>query len=64
MYEDSAHPTRYTEYFLPKVEIKDYNVMVDGYNFFDHPFKNDMRTYDNIWKIANGQGDDYATGFY
>ena len=34
--------------------------MIDGQNFFDHPFKNDMRTYDNIWKITNGQGDDYT----
>ena len=25
--------------------------------------KNDIRTYDNIWKIATGQGDDYITGF-
>ena len=24
--------------------------------------KNDIRTYDNIWKIATGQ-DDYITGF-
>ena len=24
--------------------------------------KNDLRTYDNIWKIASGQGDDYTTG--
>ena len=34
--------------------------MIDGQNFFDHPFKNDMRTYDNIWKITTGQGDDYT----
>ena len=36
--------------------------MVDGRNFFDHPVKNDLRTYDNIQKIATGQGDDYTTG--
>ena len=30
-------------------------------NFFDQPVKNDMRTYDNIQKIATGQGDDYTT---
>ena len=27
-------------------------------NFFDQPVKSDMRTYDNIRKIATGQGDD------
>ena len=36
--------------------------MVDVKNFFDWPIKSDMRTYDNIRKIATGQGDDYTTG--
>ena len=31
-------------------------------NFFEQPVKNDMRIYDNIRKIASGQGDDYTTG--
>ena len=37
---------------LPTVEIKDYNVMIDGQNFFNQPVKNNFRTYDNIQKIA------------
>ena len=36
--------------------------MTDGKSFFDQPGKRDMRTYDNIRKIATGQGDDYNTG--
>ena len=28
----------------------------------DQPVKNSLRAYDNIWKIARGQGDDYTTG--
>ena len=47
---------------LPTREIKDYNVIIDGRNFFDQPIKNDFKTYDNIRKIATGQGDDYTTG--
>ena len=39
------------------MEIKDYNVMIDGRNFFDQPIKNDLKTYDNITKIATGQSD-------
>ena len=35
--------------------------MIDGQNVFDKPVKNDLRTYDNIRKIAIGQGDDYTT---
>ena len=45
------------EYYLPTVEIKDYNIMINGENFFDQPI-----TYDNIRKFATGQGDDYTTG--
>ena len=41
-------------YYLPKVEIKDYNVRIDGKNVFDQPVKNDMRTYD-IREISAGQ---------
>ena len=36
--------------------------MIDRKNFFDQPVKNDKVTYENIRKIATGQGDDYTTG--
>ena len=36
--------------------------MINVENFFDQPIKNNKITYDNIRKIAAGQGDDYATG--
>ena len=36
--------------------------MINGRNFFDQPIKNDFKTYDNIRKIATGQGNDYTTG--
>ena len=49
-------------YYLPNVEIKDYNVMTDGNDFFDQPVKNDKVTYENIRKIATGKGVDYTTG--
>ena len=52
----------HTGYYLPKVEIKDYIFMIDGQNFFNQLVKNNLRTYDNIRKIATGQGDDYTTG--
>ena len=37
--------------------------MIDVRNLFDQPVKNNLITYDNIRKIATGQGDDYTTGF-
>ena len=36
--------------------------MINGENVFDQPIKNNKVTYDNIRKIATGQGDDYTTG--
>ena len=36
--------------------------MIDGRNFFVQPIKSDLKTYDNIKKIAIGQGDDYTNG--
>ena len=50
------------QYYVPNMDIKDYNVVIDGKNFFDHPIKNDLKTYDNIRKIATGQDDDYTNG--
>ena len=35
--------------------------MMDGQNVFSQSVKNDLKTYENIWKIATGQGDDYTT---
>ena len=49
-------------YYIPNVEIKNYNVMIDGKNLFDQPVKNDKVTYENIRKAATGQEDDYTTG--
>ena len=61
-FENEDHRTSHSTYYLVKVEIKDYSVMIDGKNFFDRPINNDLKTYENIRKIATGQGDDYTTG--
>ena len=36
--------------------------MIDGKNVFDQPINSMIKTYENIRKIATGQGDDYITG--
>ena len=61
-FEDDAQRTSNKRYYIPNVEIKDYNVMTDGKNFFDQPIKNNKLTYENIRKIATGHGDNYTTG--
>ena len=60
-FEDDAQRTAHDSYYLPIVEIKNYNIMINGENFFDQPIKNNKVTYNNIRKIAIGQGDDNTT---
>ena len=57
-FEDDDNRTAHNSYYLPTVEINDYNIMINGENFFDQLIKNNKVTYDNIRKIAIGQGDD------
>ena len=61
-FENENDRTSHSTYYLPKVELKDYNVMVDGRNFFDQPINSMNKTYENIRKSATGKGDDYTTG--
>ena len=64
MFENEDDRKVHTKYYVLKVEIKDYNLMIDGKDFFDQPVKSNIRTYDNIRKIKTGQGDDYRTGSF
>ena len=61
-FENENGRTSHSTYYLPKVEIKDYNVMIDGRNFFDQPINSMNKTYENIRKNATGKCDDYKTG--
>ena len=53
---------RYRKYFVPRVGILSYNVLIHGRNFYDQPINDSIRKYDEIRKIATGKGDNYATG--
>ena len=62
-FENENDRTSHSTYYYPKVEIKDYNVMIDGKNFFDQPINSNIKTYENHRKIATGQGDDHYKMF-
>ena len=47
-----------TEYVLPKLKIKDYNVIIGSHNFVNQLVKDDIKTYE----IATAQGKDYEAG--
>ena len=40
-----------SEYYLAKVEIMEYNVKIDGKNFFDQPINNNTKTYEILEKL-------------
>ena len=61
-FENDTQRTSSKGYYLPNVEIKNYNVVINGENFFDQPIKDNKVTYENIRKIATGKEDDYTTG--
>ena len=46
------------KYFLPRVNITNYNVLIDGRNSYDQPINDQIKKYDEIRKIATGKRDD------
>ena len=57
-----ATENSYNKYFLPRLKIDNYNIEIDGRNFYDQPINDSIKQYDEIRKISTGQGDDYTTG--
>ena len=50
----------FSHYYVPNVEIKDFNVLIDEKIFFDLPVKNEEETYEKIIEMSNNN--DYTTG--
>ena len=46
--QNNGGRTSNTRYYLPLVEVKSYNFVIDGRKYFDQPVKNNSITYDNI----------------
>ena len=46
--------------YVPKVQIKDFNVLIDGKSFFDLPIKNEEEAYEKIIDMSNNNN--YMTG--
>ena len=52
----------FTTYFLPRVDIQGYNVLVDGRNFYDQNISDDFKKYEELRKVMTGREEDYTTG--
>ena len=53
----------YRKYFFPRLAIKNYNIEIDGKNFYDQSINDLIKKYEEVRKLPTGQGDDYTTGF-
>ena len=57
-------PTRdgQQKYYLSRIDLNKYNVIIDGRNFYDNPIESDIEKYRELKKVMIGKGEDYSTG--
>ena len=61
---DNNQPTRNgrKKYYLPRIDLNKYNVIINGRNFYDNPIEHDIEKYKELKKVMIGKGEDYTTG--
>ena len=59
-----GQPTRngQRKYYLPRIRLNKYNVIIDGRNFYDNPIESDIEKYRELKKVMIGKGEDYTIG--
>ena len=59
-----GQPTRngQRKYYLPRISLNKYNVIIDGRSFYDNPIESDIEKYRGLKKVMIGKGEDYTTG--
>ena len=59
-----GHPTRngQQKYYLPRIDLEKYSVIIDGRNFYDNPIESDIEKYRELKKVMTGKGEDYTAG--
>ena len=60
----NGQPTRngQQKYYLPRIDLEKYDVIIDGRNFYDNPIESDIEKYRELKKVMIGKGEDYTTG--
>ena len=60
----NGQPTRngQRKYYLPRIDLNKYNVIIDGRNFYDNPIESDIEKYRELKKVMIGKGENYTTG--
>ena len=59
-FENEHDRTSFSKYYVPKVEIKDFNGLIDGKPFFEIPAKNKEEAYEAIVEMS--KNNNYTTG--
>ena len=49
-------------YYLPRAEVKDYNILIDGRNFYDQNVNSSIVKCNELLKTTTGRLEDYSTG--
>ena len=59
----NGQPTRngQQKYYLPRIDLEKYNVIIDGRNFYDNPIESDIEKYRELTKVMIGKGEDNTT---
>ena len=57
--ENFLYKNLFVKYYMPLVEIKDFNALIDNRLFFDQPGKNKQRAHENVVKMS--RNNDYTT---
>ena len=58
-FKNKEDRTSFSKYYVPKVEVKDFNVLIDGKSFFDVPIKDKEEAYEKI--VSIGKNNDHTT---
>ena len=59
-YQNADDRQSFSQFYLPNVMVKDYNVIIDKVAFFDLPIKTEEEAYEKIIDIS--RNNEYTTG--
>ena len=57
---EGDHRDSFSRYHVPNVEIKEFNVLIEGKGFFDLPVKSKEETYEKL--MGDDRNNNYTTG--
>ena len=60
--ENDNDRTSFSKYYVPSVEIKYFDALIDGKPFFEIPLKNKEETYEAVIEMSKNK--DYTTVIY